>query len=313
MFILHDKTTTVAREPFTSDNTNVVIGREAGCDLQLPDPGVSNRHASIEKKPDGYYIRDLDSANGVIVNSQPATLQRLASGDLIELGSVRLQFSVIHPELGERRASNLMQVLLILVIIGSILSQLGIIGWIFSQPRPAHFQRGNRDRARQAQANANEMPEISNPETPSQPTIEAAPAPVAPPASADIPASGVPAVLNRKISIMGIERRDTAGAVQLQIRAMAQVGEPTLDAAAARISVQLFVRDANGSVVPSQSEPLWVNTTSWDNFSAKTFQVSLPVDPARFVGYKVCTFYRGEMQDMATSPGLVSLAPNSLP
>ena len=47
----------------TTDVT--LIGRNKRCDVVLPDPNVSRRHAEIRREGDDYVIIDLDSTNGV--------------------------------------------------------------------------------------------------------------------------------------------------------------------------------------------------------------------------------------------------------
>ena len=44
------------------------IGRDASCDLAIPDMTVSRRHAQLERTKDGWLITDLESTNGTRVN-----------------------------------------------------------------------------------------------------------------------------------------------------------------------------------------------------------------------------------------------------
>lgn len=67
------------------------IGRDAGCNVALSDDSVSRIHAQITRQPSGYYIVDVESSNGVLVNDAPVTgPQRLTVGDRLQLGDVRL-------------------------------------------------------------------------------------------------------------------------------------------------------------------------------------------------------------------------------
>jgi hypothetical protein len=52
------------------DGERVVIGRVNGCDVVLPPLYVSKRHAAIERRPDGYYLQDLDGAAGTFVGGR---------------------------------------------------------------------------------------------------------------------------------------------------------------------------------------------------------------------------------------------------
>jgi len=51
----------------------LVIGRAADCDLCLPHPTVSRYHAVLERLPQGLYLRDLSSVNGVFVGGSRIT------------------------------------------------------------------------------------------------------------------------------------------------------------------------------------------------------------------------------------------------
>ena len=71
----------------------VVIGRSPGADIVIADDFISSTHARVTPSPDGTaVIEDLDSTNGTIVNgSVIVRAMALASGDVVDLGSVRLK------------------------------------------------------------------------------------------------------------------------------------------------------------------------------------------------------------------------------
>lgn len=69
-----------------------VIGRLAQSDIQLPSPDVSRRHAQVTVGPDGCFVSDLGSENGVAVNGHRVERHRLEDGDVIVLGKQRLIF-----------------------------------------------------------------------------------------------------------------------------------------------------------------------------------------------------------------------------
>lgn len=74
------------------------IGRDATCQIRLPDTTVSRRHAQVVRQADGYYASDLESINGTKVNEDDLTApRRLRSGDLLHLGSVALRFDAHLP------------------------------------------------------------------------------------------------------------------------------------------------------------------------------------------------------------------------
>jgi len=71
------------------------LGRAADNDLCLDNDSVSGRHAELYYLPDGTFrICDLDSTNGTWVNGKQVSSQILQSGDVVELGEVRLHFRV---------------------------------------------------------------------------------------------------------------------------------------------------------------------------------------------------------------------------
>ncbi|MEX2197129.1 MAG: FHA domain-containing protein [Thermoleophilaceae bacterium] len=64
-----------------------VIGRE-GCEINLADPEVSRRHATIHVAGEQLSIEDLGSTNGTFVNGQQVQgTQTLSEGDEVRLGN----------------------------------------------------------------------------------------------------------------------------------------------------------------------------------------------------------------------------------
>ena len=71
------------------------IGRQGDNDLTFEDPSVSRQHAEIQHNPDGTYtVIDLESLNGVFVNNTKVVTSTLTDGDRIELGDIRLKFTL---------------------------------------------------------------------------------------------------------------------------------------------------------------------------------------------------------------------------
>jgi len=50
---------------------DLIIGRDADCDIVIPDRQVSRRHARIVKTFSGVMLEDLGSKNGTYLNNQP--------------------------------------------------------------------------------------------------------------------------------------------------------------------------------------------------------------------------------------------------
>ena len=47
-----------------------IMGRSPDCQVHIPNNAVSRQHAKIVRKPNGFYIEDLKSRNGTLVNNQ---------------------------------------------------------------------------------------------------------------------------------------------------------------------------------------------------------------------------------------------------
>lgn len=70
----------------------LVIGRAAGCDLELSDQSVSRRHVELVYSEKGVVLRDLGSGNGTRVNGERVTERLLVHDDEIAVGQTRLRF-----------------------------------------------------------------------------------------------------------------------------------------------------------------------------------------------------------------------------
>lgn len=69
-----------------------MLGRDAGNDIPLPDEAASARHAKIEAEDGAWWIEDLGSTNGTLVNGvRIERRERLRPGDEIAIGRVLLR------------------------------------------------------------------------------------------------------------------------------------------------------------------------------------------------------------------------------
>jgi phosphoserine phosphatase RsbU/P len=79
---------------FPLDRDEIVIGKGVGCHVILPDQYVSKAHARIERKPDGFYIDNLQNTNKTKVAGTLLTgPRRLANGDLIKICNYTLIYA----------------------------------------------------------------------------------------------------------------------------------------------------------------------------------------------------------------------------
>jgi pSer/pThr/pTyr-binding forkhead associated (FHA) protein len=69
-----------------------VIGRSDEANLRIDDPSISRAHARLDGDEQQWTISDLDSINGIVVNGNRRDDYLLKSGDVIELGIVKLRF-----------------------------------------------------------------------------------------------------------------------------------------------------------------------------------------------------------------------------
>jgi diguanylate cyclase (GGDEF)-like protein len=71
----------------------VVLGRDAACDLVLDAEDVSRRHARVRGDGGAHLVDDLGSTNGTFVgDDRVATTRALHPGDQVRLGSVVLKY-----------------------------------------------------------------------------------------------------------------------------------------------------------------------------------------------------------------------------
>jgi FhaA, N-terminal domain/FHA domain len=85
-------TLTMAGRKEEVTSPRMVLGRSRACDVHVPDVNVSRRHAELRQEGTTYWIVDLDSTNGTLVNGKQVERERLSDGDTITLGSTDIVF-----------------------------------------------------------------------------------------------------------------------------------------------------------------------------------------------------------------------------
>ena len=73
------------------------IGRGTNAELRSENPAVALEHAIIEMEAGGYVITDKGSITGTYVNRKPVESARLAKGDIIEVGDLRIDVQLVEP------------------------------------------------------------------------------------------------------------------------------------------------------------------------------------------------------------------------
>jgi len=81
----------VLREVHLSKD-RTTIGRRSANDVVIDTPGVSGRHAVVCRSATHFFIDDLGSTNGTLVNGEPVKDYVLQFGDRIQIGEYRLKF-----------------------------------------------------------------------------------------------------------------------------------------------------------------------------------------------------------------------------
>ena len=94
---------TVLRE-LTIDQDEIIIGRDAGNDIQIDNMAVSREHAKIITGPAYYFIEDLNSTNGTFVNGKKIKKKFLKKDDEVSIGKHSLQIVFEeHPDIMKKR------------------------------------------------------------------------------------------------------------------------------------------------------------------------------------------------------------------
>jgi hypothetical protein len=73
----------------------LVIGRDSTCDIRVVDKAASRRHARVRVSPDGVWLEDLKSRNGVYLNGQRIERPlQLAPGASFRIGQTRFLLAI---------------------------------------------------------------------------------------------------------------------------------------------------------------------------------------------------------------------------
>jgi adenylate cyclase len=73
-------------DPIPLIRDNLVLGRRETCDIPLRFPNISGRHAELQFRNGYWYIKDLNSTNGIKVNGNRVQEKILHPKDEISIG-----------------------------------------------------------------------------------------------------------------------------------------------------------------------------------------------------------------------------------
>jgi pSer/pThr/pTyr-binding forkhead associated (FHA) protein len=73
----------------------IILGRDPGCDIPLIDDTVSTRHAQLTYHHGQWWLDDLASTNGTLLNDEPVSMPTvITSGDEIMCGATLLNVAL---------------------------------------------------------------------------------------------------------------------------------------------------------------------------------------------------------------------------
>ncbi|PWU16694.1 MAG: hypothetical protein C5B50_13070 [Verrucomicrobia bacterium] len=102
----------------------LTVGRDTAADLVIEEEGVWDQHLQIDLQPANSFGLRARPEAAVSVNDQPAQEVPLRNGDIIGLGSVKLQFWLAEPRRPRSRGGD---VLTWIGIAAAAIAQIGLI------------------------------------------------------------------------------------------------------------------------------------------------------------------------------------------
>jgi pSer/pThr/pTyr-binding forkhead associated (FHA) protein len=70
----------------------LIIGRSNEATLKLMHPSISRKHCVIEKRENGFFVRNISTTNPLYLNERNITEQRMFSGDKLQMGTFSITF-----------------------------------------------------------------------------------------------------------------------------------------------------------------------------------------------------------------------------
>jgi hypothetical protein len=88
---------------WTLNLDEATLGRSSSNEIVINDPNASRRHAQLARRSGEWWIVDLGSTNGTLVNEVLIKERRLIPGDRIKLGATELEFQEVSSHDSPRR------------------------------------------------------------------------------------------------------------------------------------------------------------------------------------------------------------------
>lgn len=86
-------------DPIPLTKAKLLIGRRSSCDICLQFPNVSSHHCEVELINGFWYVRDLNSRNGIKINGVRCDAKWLMPGDILSVSKHR--YEAVYTSTGE--------------------------------------------------------------------------------------------------------------------------------------------------------------------------------------------------------------------
>lgn len=87
-------------DPIPLLKKSLLVGRRESCDIRLRFPNVSAHHCQLTVNGGYWYVRDLNSRNGIKVNQVKVTDKRIDPGDTLSIAKHDYEVNYAPNELG---------------------------------------------------------------------------------------------------------------------------------------------------------------------------------------------------------------------
>ncbi|MCE9667579.1 FHA domain-containing protein [Myxococcus stipitatus] len=128
-------------QQFSCIRTELRIGRTDDNDITLDHRSLSRTHAKLVREDAGEWrVIDMQSANGMTVNGESYAQATLNSGDIIELGHVKLRFVAAGDstdDVGANEGGGVSKLLVVASLAAVLLGGGGVVWWMNHQEQGA--------------------------------------------------------------------------------------------------------------------------------------------------------------------------------
>ncbi|WP_207766051.1 FHA domain-containing protein [Solimonas fluminis] len=183
-------------EEWPLGQTSLSIGRRPDNHIVLPDTFASGRHAMIGYVNGRYFVEDLKSSNGTILNGQRISRAPLKNGDVIYIGAQRLEFhdqsaSVAAAAAADTMATTIMRAPVVQEPPPDSTLPLTGVSAVPVPPRPSAAAEPGTEPLLIPALSAVLAPPPAPPPPPPPPPVAAAPPPPKAPPPASLPSSPI--------------------------------------------------------------------------------------------------------------------------